>query len=91
MRESCLLCCLKHLGQAVVLVLESRQGYPEHVWLAAAHMAEASDEMVEAYSKIAAMIRTERLMLMDSPEDYNPRLMPLIRWVARTNRREGET
>jgi len=91
MRDSCLLCCLKHIGQAVVLLLESRQGYPEHVWLAAAHMAEASDEMVADYPKIAAMIRSERLMLMDDPDNYSPRLMTLIRWVARTNRKlEGE-
>lgn len=90
MREHCILCCLKHLGQSVVLVMEARQGYPLHVWLAVAHMAEAADEMVEQYPRVAAMIRTERLLYTDDPDNYNPRLMSLIKWVARIDRRLGE-
>ena len=44
MREPCIYCVRKHLAQAVVLLCESRKGYPENLLFAIGHMAEAEDE-----------------------------------------------
>jgi hypothetical protein len=73
-RPSCFSCARKHLGQAIVLLGEAKMGYPDHRWLAVAHLAEASEETLE-YPEVAVVLRTERLNIMDNPE-YTPNLMP---------------
>ncbi len=64
MRPACAHCARKHLAQALVLLNESRQGYPLHFWLAIGHLAEASDELIWSpdpkLRDVAARIRLER-------------------------------
>lgn len=78
MRVSCLNCTRKHLSQAIVLLIEAKLGYPEHLWLAIGHLAEAESESVTEYKLLAEKIRLERTRLMDD-ENYVPELMPLIK------------
>jgi hypothetical protein len=85
---TCLSCGIKHLAKAKGLMLEARQGYPDH-WLdAVGEMALASDELLETYPREAAMVRQERLLLMLDPEHYNPRLNTLLRWIGRLYKRK---
>jgi len=44
MRKHCLDCVIKHLSQAQVTYIESRMGYPSHIYLTIGHLAEASEE-----------------------------------------------
>lgn len=60
MRESCLDCIVKHLGQAYVLLMESILGYLEHRLLVIGHLAEASEEAVKEYPELAKLIRQHR-------------------------------
>jgi hypothetical protein len=70
-RPTCLDCCRKHIAQAIVLLNESKMGYPNHRWLAVGHLAEASEESIGEYEDLAQLLRGERLSLMDNP-DYLP-------------------
>ena len=65
MRPFCGKCARKHLAQAIVLLNESRLGYPSHLWLAIGHMAEAEAEIDQRYPEIAQKIREERLKVID--------------------------
>lgn len=84
MRPSCTYCARKHLAQALILLQESVQGYPEHYWLAMGHLAEASDELLQAYPALANTIRDQRKKL----EEAGPRagiqidIMGLIKQVG---------
>lgn len=65
MRYSCLLCTLKHLGQASALITEAYLGYPLHKWLAIGHMAEAEAESVLDYPELSSLIRQQRTDYME--------------------------
>jgi len=65
-RTFCARCSIKHLGQAAIQMHESCLGYPLFVYMALAHMAEASDELVTMMPDEANEIRNERLKLEDS-------------------------
>lgn len=67
MRPSCPDCARKHLAQAVVLLQEAQQGYPEHRWLAIGHLGEAADEIIQALPQVAASIREHRKRLEVDP------------------------
>lgn len=60
MRETCVLCSIKHIAQARALSLETRKGYTEHYWYAMGHLGEAEDEIVKVYPELMELIRTER-------------------------------
>lgn len=77
-RQSCLLCVLKHLGQAAALFAEARLGYPLHRFLAIGHMAEAESESLE-WPGIAASIREERIK---ASVEYDPDIMFLIEHIS---------
>jgi len=64
-REQCTRCAVKHLGQARALMLETKKGYPHHIWYAMGHMAEAEDEISEIQPECATMIRESRVKLED--------------------------
>lgn len=66
MRHTCTFCARKHLSQAYILCEEVAQGYPEHVWLAIGHMAEASAELLQKHPIIANDIREARKTLEES-------------------------
>lgn len=47
-RNPCPKCVEKHLAQAVILMQEAENGYPEHKLLAVGHLAEAEAECPDA-------------------------------------------
>lgn len=73
-RPTCLDCVRKHIGQAIVLFLESDQTYPAHFWLGIGHLAEASDEALASYPALAQTLREYRLSMMEDP-GYKPNLI----------------
>ena len=62
--------------QALVLLGEANQGYPEHFFLAIGHLAEASDELVQKYPEQAnsgyGWSGSNINMLTPSGPDYDP-------------------
>ena len=81
MRESCFDCARKHIGQALVLLIEAKLGYPEYKWLAIGHLAEAEAETVKDFFEVAVKIRGLRHEIMDN-EKYNVDLLALIREIT---------
>ena len=65
MRDTCIQCCAKHLGQARALLMETCKGYPEHYFYALGHLAEAEDECVMWFPSLAAFLRDLRMQLED--------------------------
>ena len=65
----------------MVLVHESKQGYPIHKWYAVGHLAEASDELLAEYPDAAAAVRSERLKYMKD-ENYRIDYAKLIESVS---------
>ena len=80
-RETCELCCLKHLGQARALLLEARSGYPLHFWYALGHLAEAQDEISAGYPALAEKIRAVRKKIERRP-DYAVEFDALVEEVS---------
>lgn len=73
-RNFCPRCAIKHLAQARVLLLETRKGYPLHVWYAIGHMAEAEDEIISRMPDEALEIRNQRMLLekdLHAPIDFD--------------------
>jgi len=68
MRPFCLLCILKHLSQADVLMDEALLGYPMHRWRAIGHMAEAESECLGFSFALARRIRLRRLLYIDGED-----------------------
>jgi hypothetical protein len=66
MRNYCLHCTIKHLGQAYVLQGEVTQGYPEHILGVIGHLAEASEECVGVSKDLADKIRQYRVLLLEN-------------------------
>lgn len=81
LRDSCLDCVRKHLSQALVLMQEALQGYPEHRWAAIGHLGEASDEAIKEYPNLAHEIREHRLKYMDDP-GYS---VPCLQLIAKAS------
>ena len=78
MRESCLDCARKHIGQAAALIDESVLGYPTHRWRAIGHLAEAESELARDYLHVAMEIREHRVAYIGDA-DYNVPVDDLIR------------
>lgn len=78
MRESCLNCARKHISQAEVLAIEAVFGYPEHRWLAIAHLAEAEAELQDQYLSEAYEVRAHRKAYEADP-NYRVPTIELIR------------
>ena len=58
----------KHLGSAHILLEEYATGdYDVHFWYAIGHMAEAESESIADYPELAALIRIERVKMIDEP------------------------
>ena len=83
MRPTCTYCARKHIGQASVLLGESRLGYPEHVWLAIGHLAEASEELVVAHPALANEIRAHRKALESAAAEGRTYDVPVIDLLSR--------
>jgi len=67
-RDSCIRCALKHISQARVLLKEVKKGYPEFVWFAFGHLAEAEDELAQDHAEWANRVRDERQQKEYEPE-----------------------
>jgi len=76
-RKPCAHCAKKHLSQAMVLLDESINGYPEHRWMAVGHVAEAESEIAGLYPDVAKTLRGVR-KAMDEDRDYFPDFLPVI-------------
>jgi hypothetical protein len=72
MREYCLDCVIKHLGQAFITQIEASMGYPEHNLLTIGHLAEASEECFGASEEMANEIRQYRLNFMADSQTVIP-------------------
>jgi vacuolar-type H+-ATPase subunit C/Vma6 len=92
MRSSCLFCVSKHISQAIVLTIESVQGYPIHLWLAVGHLAEAESEACAKYPDFAKEIRNIRLALMGQKGTFREEsLMELLKKVrSLAERKNGQ-
>jgi len=80
MRKTCTKCARKHIAQAVILLNESKLGYPEHLWLAVGHLAEAEAELDNKYHELAEKVRIERLKVMNEGDSEG--LMDLIKTIT---------
>jgi hypothetical protein len=62
------------------LLNESKLGYPEYLWLAVGHLAEAEAEIEGKYHDLAEKIRGERLKVMETSDSDG--LMDLISTIT---------
>ena len=85
-REPCLDCVRKHLSQALVVMGEVHQGYPEHKWVVVGHLGEAADECIRDYPELAAEIRRHRLAYM---KDVNY-TVPVLDLIAKATKLAGK-
>ena len=76
-RKACRDCFRKHVAQAQVLLNETMKGYPEHIWLAIGHLAEAEDEILADSLALATEAREMRVQVMKNPTT-RPDLVSLI-------------
>jgi len=77
------------LAQASILLEEYATGdYDVHFWYAIGHMAEAESESIAEYPELAALVRIERIKMMEN-EGYFTDFEPLIEMASKLA--EGET
>lgn len=70
MRQGCLQCFRKHLGEAAVALEEVHDGYP-YKYLVSGHLAHAEEEIREFSPELAKLVRAHRIMLQnDDFHDY---------------------
>ena len=96
MRDYCLDCTIKHIGQAYVLHGEVSQGYQEHILGVIGHLAEASEECIGASRELAEKIRQYRLLIleniipiMDGKDDISIPYFELLEAVVEVMREKG--
>ena len=80
MRPTCTDCAIKHLSQAAILLQESRHGYPDHIYYARGHMAEAEAELAKLYPSHSDLVRKERKLLEDD-DAYAPDFTALMKKI----------
>jgi len=79
-RPTCTDCAIKHLAQAAILLQESRHGYPDHIYYARGHLAEAEAELARLYPVHADLVRTER-KLLEEDDKYLPDFTALMKKI----------
>jgi hypothetical protein len=82
-RPSCVECCMKHIGTAIVLLEEAANGYPAHRWLAAGELNEAANETLRDFPEVAKEIREYRHMITSNTKKI-PNLMLLLNKLDKT-------
>ncbi len=80
MRQTCTDCAIKHLAQASILLQETRHGYPDHIYYARGHLAEAEAELAQLYPAHSDLVRKER-KLLEADEDYTPDFTALMKKI----------
>lgn len=71
MRESCLLCVMKHLGEAAIFEAEFRLGYPQFEVYVVGSLSHAAQEALKYNEKLAEVIREHRINWMEDPLGYD--------------------
>jgi hypothetical protein len=66
MRPHCLECVRKHLGSAIVVMVETLTGYPEHITYVAGELDQAVQEAIHSYPELALKIRRMRIEYEDA-------------------------
>ena len=77
-RPPCEDCFKEHVGKAVVLLTESKLGYPEHRWLAIANLGEASAEILGISEELANEVRGIKIRMVQDPS-FMPDLMKYLK------------
>ena len=65
MRQGCLQCFRKHLGEAAVALEEVHDGYP-YKYLVSGHLAHAEEEIRKFSPEMAKLVRAHRIMLQNN-------------------------
>ncbi len=79
MRESCTDCVLKHIAVAHILLHEAKMGYPNHVYLALGHLAQAEVELAAKHLDVARELRIVRKHIEEEENaDFN-----VMEWIER--------
>lgn len=73
MRQGCLQCFRKHMGEAAVALEEVHDCYP-YKYLVSGHMAHAEEEIREFSPELAKIVRAHRIMLQN--DDYRTYMVP---------------
>ncbi len=76
-RPSCINCCMKHIGTAIVLMEEASNGYPVHKWLAVGELNEAANEIIRDFPDIAYNIREIRHSITED-NNHSYKIMELL-------------
>ena len=64
MRQGCLQCFRKHLGEAAVALEEVHDGY-SYKYLVSGHLSHAEEEIREFSPELAKLVRAHRIMLQN--------------------------
>ncbi len=94
MRKTCLACVRKHISQAMILVLEAEKDpetYGWHRFIACGHLAEAEDECVEKYPKLAGNIRKTRIEIEQKEADLSILSDWFEKKIKLITKKEGES
>lgn len=68
MRQPCLQCFRKHLGNAAVLIEEYYDGYTSYLHMIQGHLDQAAQE-IRGYNKtLALVVRAHRIKWQENPE-----------------------
>ena len=79
MRESCTDCVLKHIASAHILLHEAKMGYPDHVYLALGHLAQAEVELAGKHLDVAQDLRIIRKRIEEEENaDFD-----VMEWIKR--------
>ena len=68
MRQPCLQCFRKHIGNAAVLIEEYHDGYTNYLHMISGHLDQAAQE-IRGYNKtLALVVRAHRIKWQENPE-----------------------
>ena len=73
MRQGCLQCFRKHMGEAAVALEEVHDGYP-YKYLVSGHLSHAEEEIREFSPELAKIVRAHRIQLQN--DDYRTYMVP---------------
>lgn len=73
MRQGCLQCFRKHMGEAAVALEEIHNGYP-YKYLVSGHLAHAEEEIRELSPELAKLVRAHRIQLQT--DDFSDYMVP---------------
>jgi DNA/RNA endonuclease G (NUC1) len=86
MRESCLDCTIKHLGEAAIFDIEVQMGYPDFYVYVIGSLSHAAQEIYAENRDLAMIIREHRLNWENDCHTYNIPYEALTKYIL--SRRE---